>query len=126
MPELEKKEEYHKIDCHVGRQLRSLRNLRRLSQAELADQLGLTFQQLQKYEKGANRVSASVLYTLSKILDVPIAQFYDGLYGEQEPQLIRLSKNQGELISLYNAAPKNFQKAFFKLLKTSQERDGSA
>ncbi|MBI1300445.1 MAG: helix-turn-helix domain-containing protein [Alphaproteobacteria bacterium] len=67
------------IDKHVGKQLRNRRTLLGLSQEKLADYVGVTFQQVQKYERGSNRISASRLFSFSKILDVSIDYFYDGL-----------------------------------------------
>lgn len=61
------------VDVHVGRRIRIRRTLCGLSQTELADELALTFQQLQKYESGANRVAASRLWHIGKILETPIA-----------------------------------------------------
>ncbi len=68
---------YNPIDVHVGARLRARRTLLGLSQTALADAIGLTFQQLQKYETGNNRISASRLYELSKLLDVDISYFFD-------------------------------------------------
>lgn len=65
------------IDIHVGRRLRLRRTLLGLSQEKLAEAIGLTFQQVQKYERGTNRVGASRLYEVSRVLDVPVAYFYD-------------------------------------------------
>ena len=67
------------VDEHVGRRVRSRRKLVRLSQAQLADELGLTFQQVQKYERGANRISASKLFMIARVLEVPVSYFFDGL-----------------------------------------------
>jgi len=69
----------HPIDTHVGRRMRQRRTLLGLSQERLAEALGLTFQQVQKYERGANRVSASRLYELGRVLDVPIGYFFEDL-----------------------------------------------
>ena len=66
------------IDKHVGLRIRNRRVLMGLSQEKLADAVGVTFQQVQKYERGTNRVSASRLYTFSKILGVKIDFFYSG------------------------------------------------
>ncbi len=68
---------YNPIDVHVGARLRARRTLLGLSQTVVANSIGLTFQQLQKYEKGANRISGSSLYDLSRILDVDIDYFFD-------------------------------------------------
>jgi transcriptional regulator with XRE-family HTH domain len=69
----------HPVDVHVGRAVRWRRKLRGLSQQALAERIGLTFQQVQKYETGANRISASALHAISGALEVPIAFFFDGL-----------------------------------------------
>ena len=68
---------YNPIDVHVGARLRARRTLLVMSQTVLGDALGISFQQLQKYEGGSNRISASRLYELSKILDVDIGYFFD-------------------------------------------------
>jgi transcriptional regulator with XRE-family HTH domain len=65
------------IDVHVGSRIRLRRTLLGMSQERLGDALGLTFQQVQKYERGANRVGASRLFALSQVLDVPISFFFD-------------------------------------------------
>lgn len=67
------------VDAHVGNRIRLRRTLLGLSQEKLAEALGLTFQQVQKYERGANRVSASRLHELSRVLDVPIGFFFDDM-----------------------------------------------
>ena len=67
------------IDVHVGGRIRLRRTLLQMSQERLGDALGLTFQQVQKYERGANRVGASRLFDLSKVLDVPVSFFFDDM-----------------------------------------------
>jgi len=67
------------VDLHVGGRVRMRRKILGVSQEHLADALGLTFQQVQKYERGANRVSASKLYEIAKTLQVPVSYFFDGL-----------------------------------------------
>jgi transcriptional regulator with XRE-family HTH domain len=69
----------HAVDTHVGARIRLRRKTMRLSQTELASALGLTFQQVQKYERGGNRVSASKLYEIAAKLETPIEYFFDGL-----------------------------------------------
>jgi len=78
------------VDIHVGSRIRLRRTLLGMSQERLGEALGLTFQQVQKYERGVNRVGASRLFDLSRVLDVPISFFYDdlpeplaGAYGGQ-------------------------------------------
>ncbi|QQP92007.1 helix-turn-helix transcriptional regulator [Skermanella sp. TT6] len=72
----------NEIDAHVGARLRLRRLLLGISQEKLGDALGLTFQQIQKYERGANRVGASRLYDMSRVLDVPVAYFFDDMPDE--------------------------------------------
>jgi transcriptional regulator with XRE-family HTH domain len=67
------------VDVHVGGRIRLRRTLMGMSQERLGDALGLTFQQVQKYERGINRVGASRLFDLSRVLDVPISFFYDNM-----------------------------------------------
>ena len=67
------------IDVHVGARLRRRRTLLRMSQTTLGDAIGVTFQQVQKYERGANRISASRLFDLSRLFDVPIQFFFDDM-----------------------------------------------
>ena len=81
------------VDAHVGSRIRLRRTLLGMSQERLGEALGLTFQQVQKYERGVNRVGASRLYDLSRVLDVPIAFFYDDMpealaasHGGQSPR----------------------------------------
>lgn len=69
----------HPVDIHIGFRLRLRRVLLGMSQTDLGDRVGLTFQQVQKYERGANRISASRLYEFAKILDVPVSFFFDGI-----------------------------------------------
>ncbi len=67
------------IDVHVGARVRLRRTLLGMSQTGLGDALGVTFQQVQKYEKGKNRISASRLYDLSRVLDVSIEHFFEDI-----------------------------------------------
>jgi transcriptional regulator with XRE-family HTH domain len=73
------------IDVHLGKRLRRRRRLLGLTQQQLAGACGVRFQQIQKYECGANRISAARLWQLSEALEVPIGYFYDGL-SEGHPQ----------------------------------------
>ena len=73
------------IDLHLGKRLRRRRRLLGLTQQQLADAVGVRFQQIQKYECGANKISAARLWKLSQALDVPIGYFYDGLAEIAEP-----------------------------------------
>lgn len=77
---------HHPVDVHVGNKLRERRNFLRISQDRLGRDLGLTFQQIQKYEKGANRVGASRLYEISRLLKVSTSYFFEDM-----PENIRLA-----------------------------------
>ena len=70
------------IDIHVGSRVRMRRTLLGMSQEKLGNALGLTFQQIQKYERGANRIGSSRLYKLSHILDVPVGYFFEDMQEE--------------------------------------------
>lgn len=71
----------HPIDIHVGSRVKFRRMILGMSQETLGKSLGLTFQQIQKYEKGVNRIGASRMFELSRLLDVPVQFFYDD-YGD--------------------------------------------
>ena len=72
------------IDVHVGQRLRLRRNLLGMSQQKLGEAVGLTFQQIQKYERGANRMGASRLYQFGRLLEVPVAFFFEDIPGDLE------------------------------------------
>jgi transcriptional regulator with XRE-family HTH domain len=69
------------VDVHVGQRLRLRRSLMGMSQERLGEALGLTFQQIQKYERGANRIGSSRLYAISRALEVPVAWFFEEMDG---------------------------------------------
>ena len=75
----------HPVDIHVGGRVRLRRTLLGLSQTALGEAIGITFQQLQKYENGSNRISASRLFDLSRVLDVPVGFFFDGVLDPAVP-----------------------------------------
>jgi transcriptional regulator with XRE-family HTH domain len=72
------------IDVHVGSRVRLRRTLLGMSQEKLGEAIGLTFQQVQKYERGANRIGASRLFDLSRVLDVPVSFFFDDMPADQD------------------------------------------
>lgn len=69
------------VDVYVGSRVRLRRTMLGMSQEKLGELLGLTFQQVQKYERGTNRVSASRLYDLARVLQVPVSHFFEGMPG---------------------------------------------
>ena len=77
-----RKAERDRIDVHVGARLRRRREVMALTQSSLADRLGISFQAVQKYEAGENRVSAATLWRIAEILDVPVGYFFEGLSNE--------------------------------------------
>lgn len=80
------------VDRHVGRRMRWRRRELRLSQEKLGQELGLTFQQVQKYERGVNRVSAGRLFEISQVMDVPVSYFFDGI-----AEIAELAERQGKI-----------------------------
>ncbi len=67
------------VDRHVGSRVRLRRQILNMSQEKLGDELGVTFQQVQKYERGTNRIGAGRLWTLARVLEVPVGFFYEGV-----------------------------------------------
>lgn len=80
---VENKKKPNPIDVHVGGRIRLRRNMLGISQEKLGENLGITFQQIQKYEKGTNRVGASRLQAISSILGVPVSFFFEGAPGQE-------------------------------------------
>ena len=117
------------IDIHVGQRLRLRRTLLGLSQETLGEAVGITFQQLQKYERGANRISASRLFNLSQVLGVPVTFFFDDLpVQDMETELEEQSETQEfesmarretlELVRAYYRIPEeNIRRRTFELVK---------
>jgi transcriptional regulator with XRE-family HTH domain len=96
------------VDTHVGQRIRDKRNEHSMSQTEVANALGVTFQQVQKYERGTNRVCASRLYDLSQILNVPVQFFFkglenqpDGLEGDAKNVVYLIKLDTIELVEAY-------------------------
>lgn len=131
-----KKGRANSIDHHVGTRLRMRRALLGMSQEKLAEQVGITFQQIQKYENGANRVSASRLFEFSKVLDIPVTFFFESYgtadlqmpsYGLAEndqspfegPEDVMKRKETIELIRVYYSIENaKVRKDLFKLVKS--------
>ncbi len=92
------------VDVHVGARVRQRRTLLGMTQTMLADGLDLTFQQVQKYERGANRISAGRLYDLSRVLDVPIEYFFDDMPPEVAASSLAI-KGRGKAKKLLRYEP---------------------
>ena len=86
-PGRQKADKPNPIDVHVGSRVRLRRNMLGLSQEKLGEAIGLTFQQVQKYERGANRIGASRLHDLSRVLDVPVSFFFDDMDPVRAPAI---------------------------------------
>ena len=89
---------HNPVDIHVGMQIKKARVLAGLTQTQLADALKVTFQQVQKYERGANRVSASRLWDLTQILDVEISFFFENMKDETKRSSPRLHEGDAQSI----------------------------
>lgn len=112
----------HPVDVHVGKRVRHRRWMVGMTQQQLASQVGIKFQQIQKYETGMNRVSASRLWDIAEALDAPVSYFFDGLNGEEQdaqsptPDLLA-DKEALELVRSYYAIPENQRKQLFELAR---------
>jgi transcriptional regulator with XRE-family HTH domain len=101
------------IDVHVGNRMRMRRQLVGMSQEKLGELLGITFQQVQKYEKGANRISASRLYLSAKIMGVPVQFFFDDLPGVESHGGMSEARDEDTVLSsLMNADGVTLARAF--------------
>jgi len=115
----------HPVDVHVGKRIRHRRWLVGMTQQQLAQHVGIKFQQIQKYETGANRVSASRLWDISETLEVRISFFFEGLEREQAQQSATDSvppdlmgdKEALELIRSYYSIPENQRRRLFDLAR---------
>mgnify|MGYP001797532180 CR=1 FL=1 len=116
----------HPVDVHVGKRVRHRRWLVGMTQQQLAEKVGIKFQQIQKYETGANRVSASRLWDIADALDVPVAFFFEGIEDAQEettqmaeavPSDLLGDKEALDLIRSYYAIPENQRRRLFDLAR---------
>ena len=112
----------HPVDVHVGKRVRHRRWLVGITQQQLAERVGIKFQQIQKYETGANRISASRLWDIANVLGAPVAYFFEGL-GEAElegaglPGDLLADKEALELVRSYYAIPEAQRKRLFELAR---------
>ena len=89
------------VDVHVGSRVRLRRTMLGMSQEKLGEAISLTFQQVQKYERGANRIGASRLFELSRVLDVPVSFFFDDMPSEAALRASRTHAGEdGETLAL--------------------------
>jgi transcriptional regulator with XRE-family HTH domain len=116
----------HPVDAHVGKRIRHRRWMVGMTQQQLADKVGIKFQQIQKYETGMNRVSASRLWDIADSLDVTISFFFDGLVdGEVQPRTmggdLLADKEALELVRSYYAIPEAQRRRLFDLARVLSE-----
>ena len=114
----------HPVDVHVGKRVRHRRWLVGMTQQQLAEKVGIKFQQIQKYETGMNRVSASRLWDIADAMDVPVSFFFEGLEGHDAstlgtgtPNDILADKEAMELVRSYYAIPENQRRRLFDLAR---------
>ncbi len=120
------------VDIHVGGRIRLRRTLLGFSQEKLANALGITFQQVQKYENGTNRVGASRLFHIAKVLKVPVSFFYEGLEQSSEEQSEDLGAanmlNKKETVDLvrvyYTIEDPIVRNKFLEMIKTFAKTHG--
>jgi transcriptional regulator with XRE-family HTH domain len=112
----------HPVDSHVGKRIRHRRWMVGVTQQQLADKVGIKFQQIQKYETGMNRVSASRLWDIAEVLAVPVSFFFEGLDDDREaPKTIDgdmlADKEALELVRSYYAIPEPQRRRLFDLAR---------
>jgi transcriptional regulator with XRE-family HTH domain len=115
----------HPVDAHVGKRVRHRRWLIGMTQQQLAEQVGIKFQQIQKYETGANRISASRLWDIADALDVPVSFFFEGLAEAEAaggskssvPADLMGDKEALDLVRSYYAIPENQRRRLFELAR---------
>jgi transcriptional regulator with XRE-family HTH domain len=116
----------HPVDVHVGKRVRHRRWMVGMTQQQLAEKVGIKFQQIQKYETGMNRVSASRLWDIAEALDVQVSFFFDGIEdqhaqvrtpGSSVPGDILADKEALELVRSYYAIPENQRRRLFELAR---------
>lgn len=110
----------HAVDIHVGKRLRHRRWMVGMTQGELAEALGVRFQQVQKYEAGSNRVSASRLWDMAQALEVPVAYFFHGLESAAEKKFDELLETE-TLIQFYRTMPEVERRRLRQLAESYQE-----
>ena len=108
----------HPVDVHVGGRVRARRMLIGMTQEELGKHVGLTFQQIQKYEKGMSRIAASRLWRFSLILGQPISYFFEGIGEQKRKGDDRLAKRETlKLVRYFSACDPDVQKDLDALVK---------
>lgn len=109
----------HDVDIYVGKRLRQARHLCQMTQQELAEQLGVKFQQVQKYETGANRVSASRLVMICRAMDLTPSYFFEGLGFEDQGDVpnLDLDRREAALVNSFRGLSGGEQELLEKLTR---------
>ena len=115
-------ERAHHIDIHAGTRVRTRRKALKISQQELAKHLNLTFQQVQKYERGSNRISASKLFEIAQVLQVPVAYFFEGYPTDGTASHVPASPQAEVHEFLRTAEAMDLGTAFLGIPSTEQRR----
>lgn len=110
------------IDLHVGKRLRRRRRLLGMTQQDLASQVGVRFQQIQKYECGANRITSSRLYDLSRALNVSVQYFFDGIIPADAPANVANDAEQLEGDILSQKETLELVRAYYRLSERPRRR----
>ena len=115
------------VDVHVGKRIRERRVTLGLSQTDIGEYLGLTFQQIQKYERGANRISASKLWALSHFFEVSVEWFFDSLgkAGKGQEDVITRPESR-QLSRYYWACPASIRKQLRALIRATADMSGES
>lgn len=105
------------IDSHVGKQMKKARKRKGHTQKAVADHINLSYQQIQKYESAADRITASRMYQIASFLELPPSFFFDGLPLMEEGPTLLLSNEQLEILRHYESIPKHARKDVLKVMK---------
>ncbi len=125
----------HPVDVHVGKRVRHRRWMVGMTQQQLAEKVGIKFQQIQKYETGMNRISASRLWDIAEALSVPVSYVFEGMDGDEAegeapaasntasamPGDLLADKEALELVRCYYAIPENQRRRLFELARVLSE-----
>ena len=114
----------HPVDVHVGQRVRQRRWMVGMTQQQLGDKVGIKFQQIQKYETGANRISASRMWDIAQVMGVPVSFFFEGLESQTSGELaaeprgdVLNDKETVDLLRAYYAIPDTQRRKLFDLAR---------
>ncbi len=116
----------HPVDVHVGQRVRQRRCLAGMTLQQLAERVGIKFQQIQKYETGTNRISASRIWDIAAVMEVPVSFFFEGLEGQardtgEARADILTDKEAVDLVRAYYSIPETQRRRLFDLARVLSE-----